>query len=166
VLTAFRIGDPEGAFPIFDANGSKLFPGRWNTAEAPIIYASEHYSTAMLEKLAGSNGELPPNQHYIDITIPNGLSYEMLDPARLPDWDHPDPKTRAALHYARTLTLDDGRDAEVYAELKQHFTWSEVIELSAFFCLTAGGNRMAKSWGIEPHGEISSIPTGALSIHG
>ncbi|HEY5302324.1 MAG TPA: RES domain-containing protein [Acetobacteraceae bacterium] len=89
MLTAFRIGDPEGAFPIFDANGSKLFPGRWNTAEAPIIYASEHYSTAMLEKLAGSNGELPPNQHYIDITIPNGLSYEMLDPARLPDWDHP-----------------------------------------------------------------------------
>jgi len=94
------------------------------------------------------------------------VSEEEKSSCALPDWDHPDPKTRAALHYARTLTLDDGRDAEVYAELKQHFTWSEVIELSAFFCLTAGGNRMAKSWGIEPHGEISSIPTGALSIHG
>ena len=34
----------------------------------------------------------------------------------LPNWEHPDPKTcRAALHYARTLTLDDGRDKEVYA---------------------------------------------------
>jgi len=43
----------------------------------------------------------------------------------------------AALHYARTLTLDDGRDAEVYAELKKFYSYSEIIELSAFFCLTA-----------------------------
>src|SRR6266446_4070886 len=43
----------------------------------------------------------------------------------LPNWEHPDPKTRAALHYARTLTLDDGRDAEVYAELKKFYTYAE-----------------------------------------
>jgi len=84
----------------------------------------------------------------------------------MPHWDHPDPKTRAALHYARTLTLDDGRDAEVYEELRQHFKAAEIVELSAFFCLTAGGNRMAKSWGIEPHEEVSAIPAGAFSIHG
>ena len=83
----------------------------------------------------------------------------------LPDWEHPDPKTRAALHYARTLTLDDGRDAEVYEELRKFYSNAEIIELSAFFCLTAGGNRMAKSWSIEPHGEVSSIPAGAMSIH-
>ena len=84
----------------------------------------------------------------------------------LPNWEHPDAKTRAALHYARTLTLDDGRDAEVYAELKQFYSDSEIIELSAFFCLTAGGNRMAKSWSIEPHEAVSAIPAGAASIHG
>jgi len=84
----------------------------------------------------------------------------------LPNWEHPDPKTRAALHYARTLTLDDGRDAEVYEELRKFYTNAEVIELSAFFCLTAGGNRMAKSWSIEPHGVASAIPDGAMSIHG
>jgi alkylhydroperoxidase family enzyme len=84
----------------------------------------------------------------------------------LPNWEHPDPKTRAALHYARTLTLDDGRDAEVYAELKKFYSHAEIIELSAFFCLTAGGNRMAKSWSIEPHGVVSEIPRGAMSIHG
>jgi alkylhydroperoxidase family enzyme len=83
----------------------------------------------------------------------------------LPNWEHPDPKTRAALHYARTLTLDDGRDAEVYEELRKFYTNSEIIEMSAFFCLTAGGNRMAKSWSIEPHGEVSAIPAGAMSIH-
>jgi alkylhydroperoxidase family enzyme len=84
----------------------------------------------------------------------------------LPNWEHPDPKTRAALHYARTLTLDDGRDAEVYEELRKFYTNAEIIEMSAFFCFTAGGNRMAKSWSIEPHGEVSAIPEGAMSIHG
>ena len=83
----------------------------------------------------------------------------------LPDWEHPDPKTRAALHYARTLTLDDGRDEEVYAELREHYSLAEIVELAAFFCLTMGGNRMAKSWGIEPHaGDV--IPEGVMSVHG
>ncbi len=84
---AYRIGDPDGAFPIFDPTGSALIPGRWNTERAPAIYASEHYSTAMLEKLARGGGRLPPNQHFIEITIPNGLSYEWLEPAQLPGWD-------------------------------------------------------------------------------
>ena len=52
-----------------------------------MIYASQHYSTAMLEKLVRSSGELPPNQHFIEITIPNGVTYEMLNPAHLPGWD-------------------------------------------------------------------------------
>jgi RES domain-containing protein len=86
VLTCYRIGDPAGDHPIFDATGSMLDPGRWNTPASPMIYASEHYSTAMLEKLVHGSGELPPNQHYIEITIPNGSAYEMLDTAALPDW--------------------------------------------------------------------------------
>jgi alkylhydroperoxidase family enzyme len=82
----------------------------------------------------------------------------------LPDWEHPDPRTRAALHYARTLTLDDGRDDEVYSELREHFSSAEIVELAAFFCLTMGGNRMAKSWAIEAHvGDV--IPDGVMSIH-
>lgn len=82
----------------------------------------------------------------------------------LPNWEHPDPRTRAALHFARTLTLDDGRDSEVYTELREHFSYAEIVELAAFFCLTAGGNRMAKSWAIEPEtGNV--IPEGAMSIH-
>ncbi|HTR17668.1 MAG TPA: RES domain-containing protein [Acetobacteraceae bacterium] len=89
VLTAYRIGDPNGAHPIFDATGSKLYPGRWNMAASPMIYASEHYSTAMLEKLVHGSGSLPPNQHFIEITIPNGIAYELVDPAHLPGWDAP-----------------------------------------------------------------------------
>src|SRR4029077_17038999 len=47
----------------------------------------------------------------------------------LTTWEPPDPKTRAALHYARTLTLDDGRDKQVYEELKKYYSNAEVIEL-------------------------------------
>jgi RES domain-containing protein len=86
VLTAYRVGDPQGAYPIFDAKGSTVDPGRWNTAASPVIYPSEHYSMAMLEKLVNGSGHLPPNQHYVAVTIPNGCSYEMFNPAAVPDW--------------------------------------------------------------------------------
>lgn len=87
VLTCTRIGDPDGAYPIFDATGSKLAPGRWNTASSPVLYTSEHYSTAMLEKLVRGSGHMPPGQHFITVTIPNGVSYEVVTADSLPGWD-------------------------------------------------------------------------------
>jgi RES domain-containing protein len=54
-----------------------------------MLYTSEHYSTAMLEKLAHASGLLPPNQHFITITIPSRTSCEVLDVAALPGWHHP-----------------------------------------------------------------------------
>jgi alkylhydroperoxidase family enzyme len=96
--------------------------------------------------------------------LADSITDEEVQSCALPDWEHPDPKTRAALHYARTLTLDDGRDTEVYAELEEHYTRAEIIEMAAFFCLTAGGNRMAHSWGIDPR-EESSVPEGVMSTH-
>lgn len=90
VLTAYRIGDPDGVHPIYDSEGARLFPGRWNTSLSPLIYTSEHYSTAMLEKLVHANSVLPPNQHYVRITIPNGISYELFQTAAYPGWDGKD----------------------------------------------------------------------------
>ncbi len=85
-LTAWRIGDPNGRYPIFDARGSVMFPGRWNDAETPVIYASENYSTAMLEKLVHNSGVVPPNQHVIQITLPRGISFEIVTKDTLPGW--------------------------------------------------------------------------------
>jgi RES domain-containing protein len=90
ILTTYRIGDPAGAYPIFDATGSRLWPGRWNTGVSPIIYTSENYSLAMLEKLVHGNGRIPPNQHWIEITIPPGVSYEVFSLAHHPGWDAED----------------------------------------------------------------------------
>lgn len=67
----------------------------------------------------------------------------------LPDLDHPDPRTRAAVRFARTLVLDDGHDAARYAELAEVFDWDEIIELVSFLCLVLGDVRMVKSFGLE-----------------
>ncbi len=86
-LTSYRIGDPAGAYPIFDATGSTIAPGRWNTPGSPLIYTSEHFATALLEKLVHGSGRLPPNQHFVEITLPRGISYEVVSPSVLAGWD-------------------------------------------------------------------------------
>ena len=141
VLTAFRIGDPQGVYPIFDATGAKLFPGRWNTASSPMIYASAHYSTAMLEKLVHGSGQLPPNQHFIEITVPNGISYEILDPAALPDWASPGCATAKAYgaewqRSGRSLLLIV---PSVVARMEQNFLFNP--EHREFGRVTAGLHR-------------------------
>jgi RES domain-containing protein len=50
----------------------------------------------MLEKLVHGSGAVPPNQHYIEVTIPNGVSYEILNVANLPDWAHATPTASKA----------------------------------------------------------------------
>jgi RES domain-containing protein len=101
-MRVFRIGDPRGGYPIYSGEGAATTEGRWHTKGQEIIYTSEHYSTAMLEKLAHYNGVLPPNQHYIEIEIPSGTSYEVVTKDSLPGWDRRDsPQARA--HGARWL---------------------------------------------------------------
>lgn len=91
-LTCYRIGDPDGEYPIFDATGSRRYPGRWNTPECPVIYASLNYATAPVEKLAHGNGRLPPNQHFVTVTVARGLSYEVITKDGLPGWDAEEPR--------------------------------------------------------------------------
>lgn len=90
-LKGYRIGDPNGRYPIMDATGSTLYPGRWNTRSTPMLYCCEHYSTAMLEKLVHGAGHLPPNQHFVEIECDAGSSYEVFLPERHPGWDAASP---------------------------------------------------------------------------
>lgn len=91
-VRTYRIGDPNGNYPIFDATGSTIAPGRWNDPYTPVIYAAEHYSTAMLEKLVHLNGILPANQHFIEIILPKGLSYTQVTKDTLPGWADADQR--------------------------------------------------------------------------
>ena len=62
-----------------------------------MIYASEVYSTAMLEKLVHWNGIIPDNQHFVEITIPRGTSYEVATSDALPGWDSQDCRVSRSL---------------------------------------------------------------------
>jgi RES domain-containing protein len=84
-ILAYRIGDPAGDYPIFSGEGARLAPGRWNDSGQAMIYTAHNYATAMLEKLARL-GEMPRNQHFVEITVERGVSYEELNEAKLPDW--------------------------------------------------------------------------------
>jgi RES domain-containing protein len=88
-LRVWRIGDPDGVFPVWDAGGAMLNPGRWNAAREPMLYTATSYSLALVEKLVHWNGVLPNNQHFLDAVIPVGVSYEVLNPVLLPGWESP-----------------------------------------------------------------------------
>jgi RES domain-containing protein len=91
-MRAYRIGDPIGRFPIFSGKGAALDEGRWHSVGQEVIYASEHYSTAMLEKLAHANGVMPPNQHFVEIDVPAGISYEVVTKDTVENWSSFDGK--------------------------------------------------------------------------
>ena len=75
-MRVYRICDANGRYPIYSGKGAALVEGRWHSLGQEVIYTSEHYSTAMLEKLVHVNGILPPNQHFVEIETPAGVSYE------------------------------------------------------------------------------------------
>jgi RES domain-containing protein len=84
--SAFRIGDQNGRHPIFCGKGAATTSGRWHSTGQEVIYCSEHYSTALLERLVYFNTVLPPNQHAIKILIPAGTTYEVCTKDQLPNW--------------------------------------------------------------------------------
>ena len=89
-MRAYRIGDPAAAHPVYSAEGARRVSGRWHARGDAVVYASRHYSTAMLEKLVHWSGQLPPNQHFVEITIPAGASYEVFSADHHPGWFRPD----------------------------------------------------------------------------
>ena len=89
-MLAYRIGDAKGIYPVVSGDGAYASDdGRWHTSGQNVIYASRHLSTAMLEKLVHCSGEMPRNQHFATITIPAGVSYEVVDKDQLPGWHKP-----------------------------------------------------------------------------
>lgn len=110
-LTVWRIGDPNGRFPIYSPEGASLVEGRWHRKGQEVIYTGEHYGTVMLEKLAHYNGVLPSNQHFIDIHIAAGVSYEVATKDSLPGWDDLDGAVARGFGEMR---IDQGRSGILF----------------------------------------------------
>jgi AhpD family alkylhydroperoxidase len=70
----------------------------------------------------------------------------------LPAFDHPEPRVRAALAYARALVLETEPTAfdSVYTELRAVYSDAEVVELGCFAAIAIGGVTLSRSLQIDP----------------
>jgi RES domain-containing protein len=95
-VIAYRIGSR--AHPLLDGGGaSASSEARWNSRGRHVIYASEHYATAVLEKAAQLSAlRLPPTLVYIRIDIPLSASVEEVETRALPEWDAEDQSASQA----------------------------------------------------------------------
>jgi RES domain-containing protein len=86
-LDAYRIGSP--AHPLLDGAGAAASDdARWNSGGRYVIYAAEHYATALLEKASQLNSlKVPRTLVYVRITVPPNASVEELLLEGLPRWD-------------------------------------------------------------------------------
>ncbi len=89
------------------------------------------------------------------MALDHGLDEGDARACALAEFDHPDPRTRAALRYARALVLDSPRDDgsafdAVYTELRSVFTDAEIVELGCFAAIAIGGVKLSRSLRIEP----------------
>jgi RES domain-containing protein len=93
---AYRIGS--SAHPLLDGSGACANDhSRWNSRGRYIIYAAEHYATALLEKAAQwTLLRLPPTLVYIRIEIPADAAIEELAPEALGEWDADDKSASQA----------------------------------------------------------------------
>ena len=85
----WRIGDPHGRYPVWSVEGARRVAGRWHEAGQCVVYAAESYSLALLEKLAHWRQYVPPNQHAVEVELPVGLSYEVVNRDAIPGWNAP-----------------------------------------------------------------------------
>lgn len=98
-MFAYRIG--RSAHPLLDGSGACASDhARWNSRGRYIIYAAEHYATALLEKASQLNSvKFPPGLVYIRIEIPFDAAAEEVEelaPEALGGWDADDKSASQA----------------------------------------------------------------------
>ena len=69
---------------------------RWNAANQQVLYLSEHFGTALLERVVHAGTAAPPPAHASWVTIPEAVHIETLAASGLPTgWDDPDDTSAA-----------------------------------------------------------------------
>jgi len=89
-LRAYRIGSRR--YRLFDGAGAAASDAaRWNSRGRRVIYAAEHYATAVLETLAHLNSvKLPASLAFIEIAVPPGVAIERVDLSTVKRWEAED----------------------------------------------------------------------------
>jgi RES domain-containing protein len=86
-MIAYRIGS--AAHPLLDGSGAAVrTDARWNSKGRYVIYATEHYATALLEKAAQLNSaRIPRSLVYVRVELPLSADIEEVAPEDVPEWD-------------------------------------------------------------------------------
>lgn len=89
-LQAYRIGSRD--HPLLDGGGAaRSDHARWNSRGRYVIYAAEHYATALLEKAAQLNSvRIPRTLAFIRIDVRAGVTVEEIRDEDLSGWDRDD----------------------------------------------------------------------------
>lgn len=89
-MNAYRIGSR--AYPLLDGAGAAASDdARWNSKGRYVVYAAEHYATALLEKVAQLNSlRIPRTLVYVRIDVPADVTVEELEIGDLAGWDSVD----------------------------------------------------------------------------
>jgi RES domain-containing protein len=86
VPTVYRLA--KRRYPVYDGSGAALEGARWNSPGRLLIYASEHYATAILEKLVhAGRTQLPGAHHAAIIEIPEDVGTDEFEPRSAPGWE-------------------------------------------------------------------------------
>ena len=96
---------------------------------------------------------------HLDHALSSGLDRDGLYQLDAPPQQHFDARDRAALAYARAMTVDIAVPDDVHAEAARHFSEAELIELAAVIGFYNMNTRMLVAFGI--HNE-EGRPTVAL----
>lgn len=86
VPVVYRVAKKRHA--LYDVAGAVRVGGRWTSPGVRVIYAAEHYATAILEILVHRGRlALPGPHHAVRIAIPDDLAMEVLDPRAYAGWE-------------------------------------------------------------------------------
>ena len=151
---AERLSTPKPAWYLtlaHDPEMAKAYAAYWDTTHrgGRVEHTTKELMRIAIAQLLGC--DFCADQRSV-VAVEQGLDEADAKVCALPDYDHPDPRVRAALRYARALVLE--RDAaafdDVYAELRSVFDDAEVVELGCFAAIAIGGVILSRSLRIDP----------------
>jgi RES domain-containing protein len=97
-MRLWRLSLSSSARTAFDGEGARLYPGRWNTAQAPVVYASQSLSLAALEILVHAEiHQLKRPYHAFHVDVPDDLVEEVPVGKLPPGWNNLTVKDRSQL---------------------------------------------------------------------
>ena len=81
-MKVFRLAKPQYSGDL-SGRGAELYGGRWNSKGTPLLYTSETRALCLTEMLVHLPPDAVPDLHLVSIEIPDGASFQEINPAIL-----------------------------------------------------------------------------------